>query len=293
MTASLAGAQDAPPSPVVASVAMAPPRPANRAAGAGRALTRVLQAGSIAAFVLAWQLLTAVHANFGIVTFANVPSPAVVWEAASDLLQSPKLGQHVGYSLWRVAVGFAVAAVAGIALGLVIGRFAWARRTLLPPLELLRPIPAVSWIPLAILMFPSTEMSMVFITFLGAVFPVLLNTIHGAENVDRRLVASARSLGTGRWRMFSQVIVPAAAPSIATGLAIGMGTCWFCLVSAEMISGQFGIGYYTWESYTVQNYGGIVVGMLVIGLFGMGSSALIRAAARAAMPWTAASGAQR
>jgi ABC-type anion transport system duplicated permease subunit len=78
---------------------------------------------------------------------------------------------------------------------------------------------------------------MVFITFVGALFPVLLNTIHGVEGVDRRLVAAARSLGTGRWQMFTQVILPAAAPSIATGLAIGMGTCWFCLVSAEMISG--------------------------------------------------------
>jgi NitT/TauT family transport system permease protein len=262
-------------------------------AWARHARARGLQLVSVAAFVLAWQAVTTLHANFGIVTFANVPSPVAAWEALLELLHSPKLVQHVGYSLWRVAVGFGVAAVVGVALGLAIGRFAWARRALLPPLELLRPIPAVSWIPLSVLMFPSTEASMIFITFLGAVFPVLLNTIHGVEGVDRRLVASARSLGTRRWQLFAQVIVPAAAPSIATGLAIGMGTCWFCLVSAEMISGQFGIGYYTWESYTVQNYGGIIVGMLLIGLFGMGSSALIRAAARAAMPWTRATGAAR
>lgn len=257
------------------------------------AVARGLQLASVALFVLAWQAVTTLHLNLGVVTFANVPSPVATWGALLDLLHSPKLALHVGFSLWRVAVGFAVAAVAGTVLGLAIGRSAWARRALLPPLELLRPIPAVSWIPLSVLMFPSTEASMIFITFLGAVFPVLLNTIHGVEGVDRRLVAAARSLGTQRWQLFAQVIVPAAAPSIATGLAIGMGTCWFCLVSAEMISGQFGIGYYTWESYTVQNYGGIIVGMLLIGLLGMGSSALIRAAARAAMPWTRAAGATR
>ena len=126
---------------------------------------------------------------------------------------------------------------------------------------------------------------MVFVTFTGAVFPILLNTIHGVEAIDARLVASARSLGTRRWRLFSEVVAPAAAPSIVTGLSIGMGTCWFCLVTAEMIAGQYGIGYFTWESYTVQNYPAIVVGMLAIGALGMGSSALIRWAGDRLMPW--------
>ncbi|MCW7540191.1 ABC transporter permease [Aquabacterium sp. A7-Y] len=240
---------------------------------------------SLAACVLLWHWASTTRANFGLVSFANLPPPADVTRAALDLLQSPKLLHHLSYSLWRVAAGFAAAAALGIALGLLIGRFRWAEATLLPPLEVLRPIPAVAWIPLAILMFPSSELSMIFITFTGALFPILLNTVHGVEGVDARLVASARSLGTRHWQVVSEVVLPAAAPSIATGLSIGMGTCWFCLVSAEMISGQFGIGYYTWESYTLQNYEGIVVGMLWIGLFGMGSSALIRGAARLAMPW--------
>jgi NitT/TauT family transport system permease protein len=257
-----------------------------------RAAAWLAQGAAIVAFVLLWQWLAASHARLGIVSFANVPTPIAAIEAGRELVEGGKLGRHLGFSLWRIAAGFLSAAVTGIALGLGIGRFPPIRRALLPPLELLRPIPAVAWIPLAILMFPSAELSMIFITFVGAVFPVLLNTIHGVEGVDRRLIAAARSLGTGRWQMFAQVILPAAAPSIATGLAIGMGTCWFCLVSAEMISGQFGIGYYTWESYTLQNYGGIVVGMLVIGLLGMGCSALIRLAAALAMPW-AASGSAR
>ena len=103
--------------------------------------------------------------------------------------------------------------------------------------------------------------------------------------MDARLIASARSLGTGRFALFSQVVLPGAAPSIVTGLSIGMGTCWFCLVTAEMISGQYGIGYYTWESYTVQNYANIIVGMLLIGVLGMGSSVLIRRTGQWLMPW--------
>jgi NitT/TauT family transport system permease protein len=128
-------------------------------------------------------------------------------------------------------------------------------------------------------------MSMVYITFIGALFPILLNTIHGVEGVDPRLIASSRSLGAGRWSIFTEVILPAAAPSIVTGLSIGMGTAWFCLVTAEMISGQFGIGYYTWASYTIQNYPDIVVGMLFIGVIGMGSSVLVKRIGDLFMPW--------
>lgn len=249
------------------------------------------QAISLVVFVLVWHALSTQRAHLGFVTFANVPPPAEVWAAAWELVESPKLFQHLSSSVLRVASGFASAAALGVGLGLLIGRSRWARIALLPPLEVARPIPAVAWIPLAILMIPSSEGSMVFITFVGALFPILLNTIHGVNGVDSRLVASARSLGTSSWRLFGQVILPSAAPSIVTGLSIGMGTCWFCLVTAEMISGQYGIGYYTWESYTVQNYANIVVGMLVIGFLGMGSSALIQWAGKSLMPWHRSPGA--
>jgi NitT/TauT family transport system permease protein len=240
---------------------------------------------SIAACVAVWQWAAAQRVDFGLVTFQNVPSPAQVVAAARDLAESPKLGQHLWASVYRVFAGFAGAAVLGIVLGLVIGRSRWLEDVLMPPLEVLRPIPAVAWIPLAILMFPSSELSMVFITFIGALFPILLNTIHGVEAVDQRLVASARSLGARGWNVFAEVILPAAAPSIVTGLAIGMGTAWFCLVTAEMISGQFGIGYYTWASYTIQNYPEIVVGMLLIGAIGMGSSVLVKKIGNLFLPW--------
>jgi len=244
-----------------------------------------LRLGSIAACLIAWQVATTFRLNLGIITFANVPSPVDVFKAAVDLSGSWKIVDHVTSSLKRIAAGYAIAAVVGIALGLAIGRSRRARDIILTPLEFVRPIPAVAWIPLAVLMFPSSELSMIYITFIGALFPILLNTIHGVENVDPRLVASAKSLGGTRGAILGEVVLPGAAPSIVTGLAVGMGTSWFCLVTAEMISGQFGIGYYTWEAYTVQNYPDIVVGMALIGILGMGSSALLRRVGAALTPW--------
>ena len=241
--------------------------------------------GSILVCLLLWHWASTHRLDLGLLTFQNVPAPKEVVQAAVALVESPKLLSHLSASLSRVFSGFALAAVAGISLGLVIGRSRWAEDVLLPPLEMLRPIPAVAWIPLAVLMFPSSEVSMIFITFTGALFPILLNSIHGVENVDARLIASARSLGSGPLSMFTDVILPGAAPSIVTGLSIGMGTAWFCLVTAEMIAGQFGIGYYTWASYTVQNYPEIVVGMAFIGVFGMGSSMLVKRIGTALMPW--------
>jgi len=240
---------------------------------------------SLALFVGVWQFACVSRLHLGFVTFANVPSPTEVLEAFVALVRSGKLAPHLLSSLMRVFAGYAIAAATGIVLGLAIARLKLAEDVFLPPLEILRPIPAVAWIPLAILMFPSAEVSMIFITFTGALFPILLNTIHGVEGIDQRLVSSARSLGARRGAILWEVIIPGALPSIITGLAIGMGTSWFCLVTAEMISGQFGIGYYTWESYTLQNYADIIVGMLVIGALGMASSILVRKIGAWLTPW--------
>jgi sulfonate transport system permease protein len=245
----------------------------------------IRRAASIAVCLLAWQAASTYHVNLGLVTFANVPPPTEVASAAVDFAQSSKASGHLLSSLRRVSIGFSIAVVLGVALGLAIGRSRRAGDILLPPLELLRPIPAVAWIPLAVLMFPSSEASMIYITFIGALFPILLNTVHGVENVDPRLIASAKSLGGTRSAILREVVLPGAAPAIVTGLAIGMGTSWFCLVTAEMISGQFGIGYYTWESYIIQRYPDIVVGMALIGLLGMGSSLILRRIGAALTPW--------
>lgn len=256
----------------------------------GRLIVRLI---SLVIFVSFWQFAAEHRLNLALITFQSIPAPSEVLPALWNLLQSPKVGSHIGNSLYRVFAGFFSAALAGILLGMMIGRSRWAADLLQPPLEMLRPIPGVAWIPLAILMFPSSELSMIFITFMGALFPILLNTVHGVGGIDARLTATARSLGAGRLRLLTEVILPGAAPSIVTGLSIGMGTSWFCLVTAEMIAGQYGIGYYTWESYNLQRYADIVVGMLFIGVFGMGSSVLLRKCGDLLIPWYQIKGARK
>ncbi|XXX80898.1 ABC transporter permease [Sorangium sp. So ce134] len=273
--------------------ASAPPQRASAAPGGprsergprrdlGRALLRVL---SVAACVALWQWASTSRVDLGLVTFINVPAPTEVLVAARELFGSPKLWLHLQSSVLRVLAGFAAAGATGVVLGLLIGRSRLAEDTLLPPLEVLRPIPGVAWLPLAILMFPSAELSMIFITYMGALFPILLATIHGVGALDPRLIASSRSLGARPFRLFLEVVLPGALPSIVTGMSIGMGTSWFCLVTAEMIGGQYGIGYFTWESYNLQRYPDIVLGMLLIGLMGMLSSALVQRIGAWLTPW--------
>ena len=157
----------------------------------------------------------------------------------------------------------------------------------MPALEILRPIPAVAWIPLAILMFPSAESGMIYITFIGGFFPILISTIRGVESMlgDTVLLRVGQCLGAKPWDIFKDIVVPGALPSIASGLAIGMGNAWFCLVTAEILAGRYGIGYITWESYVTSNFPPIVMGMLLIGLMGAFSSWAIDRAMATLMPW--------
>ena len=176
----------------------------------------------------------------------------------------------------RILFGYGLAAVVGIFLGLIMGRSRLARDFLIPYIELLRPIPAVAWIPLAILMWPTEESSIIYITFLGALFPIVLNTIHGVEQTPEVLVRAAQSLGARRVQIFWHVVIPAALPSIAAGLSIGMGVAWFAILAGEIISGQYGIGYFTWNAYSLINYPDIIVGMLMIGALGTLSAYAVR-----------------
>ena len=172
-----------------------------------------------------------------------------------------------------------------VGLGLLIGWFRFATDTLLPLVELLRPIPAVAWIPLAILLLPTEEGSIIFITYLGAVFPIILNTVHGVEQTPEVLVRAAQTLGARQITIFRHVVLPGALPSICAGLAIGMGVSWFSLLAGEIISGQYGIGYFTWNAYSIIHYPDIVVGMLAIGLLGTSCTSLVRQLTRPALAW--------
>ena len=271
---------------VAGVAARAVPRPAwsaprKRRLASGRPLLRGV---SLVLFLIGWHLATT-HELDLYVRFQNIPTPTRVVNDAVMLFASRAFWIHIGASLERIYFGFAIATVLGVGLGLLIGWFRVAEDLLFPPIELLRPIPAVAWVPISIMLWPTERSSIVFITGLGAFFPIVLNTIHGVEAIDRGLVRAAMSLGAGRASIFREVVIPGALPNIVTGLSVGMGVSWICLISAEMISGQYGVGYFTWVAYGIVKYSSIVVGMLTIGILGMISSALIRLAGGWLMPW--------
>ena len=249
------------------------------------AATYLLGAVSIASVLLAWYLATKYKLDLYI-RFANIPSPGDVFDKVLEVNRSSKYLVNIGISVRRVLIGFFIAAGLGITLGVLIGRYRLVRALTIPALEVLRPIPAIAWVPMAIMLWPSNEVSIVFITFLGAFFPVLLNTIHGVEEIDDVLLRAARSLGTGELELIRHVIIPGALQHIFTGLAVGMVVAWVSLIAAEMISGQFGIGYFTWEAYSLISYAEIALGMVTIGILGLLCSGAIHACSRLAMPWT-------
>jgi NitT/TauT family transport system permease protein len=231
-----------------------------------------------------WHLATEYNFNFYI-NFENIPSPLAVGTAFVTQLGDSEFYIHILVSMKRILFAYSIAVVLGVALGLIVGRSRSIRAAVLPYIEIIRPIPAVAWIPLAILMWPTEESSIIYITFLGALFPIILNTVHGVEQTPEVLVRAALSLGAKRSQVFRHVVFPAALPSIAAGLAIGMGVSWFSLLAGEIISGQYGIGYFTWNAYSLINYPDIVVGMLVIGGLGSLSTFLVRLAMRPSLRW--------
>jgi len=219
------------------------------------------------------------------VRFELVPGPLKVGQALINHLQHAAFYLHVGASLRRIAIAYSLAAGIGITLGLLMGRSRLIRDLIFPYVEILRPIPGVAWIPLAILLWPTEEGSIIYITFLGALFPIVLNTVHGVEQTPEVLVRAAQSLGASRMCIFRHVVLPGALPSICAGLAIGMGVSWFSLLAGEIISGQYGIGYFTWNAYSIINPPDIIVGMLTIGLLGASSTALVQLLTRPALAW--------
>jgi sulfonate transport system permease protein len=239
---------------------------------------------SLVVFLVAWHLLTKYRVVM-FVRFTNVPSPLAVYDSFSRAIHDPKFFLHVALSCRRILLGFSLAAVVAIPLGLVMGRFKLIHEVIFPVSEVLRPIPAIAWVPMAIMLWPTNEQSIVFITFLGSFFPILVNTLHGMVLVDPVLVRAARCLGAKEASIFREVYFPASLPHIFTGLTVGMGVAWVSLIAAEMISGQYGIGYFTWEAYSLVQYPDIALGMIAIGVLGLASSLLIRAIGRLVMPW--------
>ena len=242
--------------------------------------------GALVLAVALWHLASSTKFSF-IIHFENVPTPAVVFRQFLDVASGREIYRHIAVSLERIAIGYTLAAVTGIVTGILMGRSKLIEDIIVPYIEILRPIPATAWVPMAILLWPTEESSILFIIYLGAFFPIVVNTVQGVESTPEVLIRAARSLGARRARIFWEVVLPGALPSITTGLAVGMGVAWFSLLVGEIISGQFGIGYFTWSAYTLVQYPNIIIGMLAIGLLGTGSTWVIKLATKPFLRWYA------
>ena len=258
-----------------------------------RMITAGLACISIGALFLIWYLGTKYRFEFYI-RFKNVPTPAEVFQQAAQVGLSNKFLYNIAISVRRILTGFAIAIAIGVPLGLMIGRYGRVRDLFMPVVEILRPIPAIAWVPMSIMLWPNNEAAIVYITFIGAFFPILLNTIHGVHSLDGVLVRAGRCLGANEPQLFWSVILPGSLPHIFTGLAVVMGVAWVSLIAAEMISGQYGVGYFTWEAYSLVDYPAIMLGMITIGVLGLACSGIIRMVGTLLMPWLAyASGSKR
>ncbi|QRY48215.1 ABC transporter permease [Mycolicibacterium boenickei] len=238
----------------------------------------------ITAFLVLWHLLTANNVVAWL-RFNRMPTPEAVMQTLLARIGSGTYYDDLLASLQRILLGFGLAAVVGIGLGVLVGRSEIARMTLRPFIELIRPIPAIALVPLTILLFPSSEQGIVFITFFAAFFPVVVSTIHAMDSMPKVWEEAAQTMGAGRMSLLFHVIIPGALPGIFAGLSVAMGVAWICVVSAEMISGQFGIGYYTWQAYGLLDYAGVVVGMISIGALGLGTAWLVERVGRRVNRW--------
>jgi nitrate/nitrite transport system permease protein len=255
-------------------------------------LAAVLSIGFLFLFLGIWYLATlpkAKEAGGGDAEYAKlmgkssgkpegVPTPAQMGEAVVQQLSEPfydrgsndkGIGIQLAYSLGRVLLGFALAALVAVPLGFVIGMSPLVYRALDPFIQILKPVSPLAWMPLALYTIKDSAISSIFVIFICSVWPMLINTAFGVASVRREWLNVARTLEVGPLRTAFRVILPAAAPTIMTGMRISIGIAWLVIVAAEMLVGGTGIGYFVWNEWNNLSIANIVTAILLIGLVGL------------------------
>ncbi|WP_159928205.1 MULTISPECIES: ABC transporter permease [Nocardia] len=246
--------------------------------------SRLLRVASVAVAVGLWQLLTVTNVRAGL-RFDTLPTVTEIVAEFGTQLRAEQYYLDIAQSLLRIVTGFGLAAVVGVIAGIGLGRSRLFADTIGPLAELIRPIPAIALVPVAILLFPSDESGIVFITFTASLFPVLVSTRHAVRALPTIWEDAVRTLGASRLDVLARVVSPGILPGVFSGLSVGVGVAWICLISAEMISGRLGVGYRTWQAYTIVDYPAVFVGMITIGVLGFATSGLVELAGRRITRW--------
>ncbi|MFC5505052.1 nitrate ABC transporter permease [Bosea massiliensis] len=208
---------------------------------------------------------------------SSLPPPTKIWEEAKDLIVEPfywagsqdiGLGWRILVSLQRVAIGFSLAAIVGVLLGALVGQSVWAMRGLDPVFQVLRTVPPLAWLPLSLAAFRDSQPSAIFVIFITAIWPVIINTAVGIRNIPQDYRNVAQVLRLNQVEFFFKIMVPSAAPYIFTGLRIGVGLSWLAIVAAEMLTGGVGIGFFIWDAWNSSRLSDIIVALVYIGVVG-------------------------
>lgn len=239
--------------------------------------------------------------GFDLPLLGRIPAPSTVLAAWRHLVVDPGYWESWLSSSERVAVGFFAAVLTGVPLGLVMTLNRPIRDVVFPVFELLRPIPPLAWVPIAIIFWPTQELSIAAVIYIGAFYTLVLNAMSGARSIDPRLVQVARSMGASRWNILTRLVLPGVLPSVLVGMEVSLGITWEVVVAAEMISGGGsargagsggGLGFLIWNSYVGGSFPQIIVGMVSIGIAGYLSCTALRLLAARLSRWNLPHGAR-
>lgn len=237
---------------------------------------------SVIAFFASWHFSVIMEFS----GFSELPTPIQTLDMFfAEYIDDPKYWSSWVISFQRVVYGFLIAQLFGIPLGLLFGTSPRFRDMFFPVFELLRPIPPLAWVPISILFWPTNESSIVFITFIGAFFVIVINVYDGVGRIKNEHMWLARSLGASNLSIFRRIMLPSVIPSIAVGMTLGIAITWNVVIAAEMIASDSGLGRLTWEGYISSTPEVVLIGMISIGLAGYMSSILVDWIERRMMPW--------
>jgi nitrate/nitrite transport system permease protein len=261
------------------------------AAGTSAVLARVIPPVIVIAVLLAvWELLCRKAG-------ATLPPPSRVFRDTKELIFDPFFDRggidkglfwHLSASLQRVAIGYAMAAVVGVALGTLVGQSMWAMRGLDPVFQVLRTVPPLAWLPLSLAAFRQGHPAAIFVIFITAIWPIIINTAVGIRNIPQDYRNVAAVLRLNPFEFFVKIMVPSAAPYIFTGLRIGIGLSWLAIVAAEMLIGGVGIGFFIWDAWNSSHISEIILALIYVGLVGFVLDRIVAAAASIVTRGTAA-----
>lgn len=243
--------------------------------------TMVLRLGLVCFLIALWQAV----GSLGWSDTTIIPSPGQVLRAIAEMTYNGQMIVDATASLRRVSVGFLLAVIAGCIVGGLLAWFGHHADWLDAPLELLRPIPPIAWIPLAILWFGIGETPAYFIVFLGAFFPIFANVFAGVRTTEKLHINAARCLGASNRLLLTDIILPSALPSILTGLRVGFGVGWICVITAELVGAQSGLGYMIQLNRLLLRTDRVIAGMVVIGCLGFAFNQLLVLLERKLVRW--------